>query len=403
MRKVSFLGLIGLVSIMGVMVAQADIANAPLVDDNNRIVGMDGGNIFFNAMVPGADAVQSNANLGLPAGGGSPAGASGAVVYIDGVMSNSEGGLTVTVNADGSYSLYADEAFDGVSTVVVGAAGEGTRLLAAAATAVTLDPMELTVAPGASQLVLGTGAVAAGAAGDGVTVQANYVATGPATIAVIGFDNAAIDATLGGTVNYANQTGGNVAAGVEKSIATSFTTLSGSVIPAVQVYNGGDADVTVTFSDVVVVKAGSVVDYALEAGSVDVGDTFNPDLLQGATGSIEAIDGGVKIIGASGHANAWTQVALGAGTSVASANVAATGAEGTLVLIMTDGATEFASFVPAARLAGGVDVSIAATYSVDTTVFLLAQAAGFDADVTNIEVMNVADASAVNDLASLGL
>lgn len=402
MRKVSFLGLIGLMSIMGVMVAQADIANAPAVDDNNRIVGMDGGNIFFNAMVPEADAVQSNANLGLPAGGGTPAGGTGAVVYIDGVMSASEGGLTFTLNEDGSYSIYADAAFDGVSTVVVGAAGEGTRLLAAAATAVELPKMEITVAPGAADLVIGAEAVAAGEAGDGVTVQATYNASGPATIAIIGFDGG----IAGNTVNYANQAAGDVAAGVDKSIATSFTTLTGSVVPAVQVYNGGDADVTVVVSDVVVVKAGSVVDYALEQGSVEVGDAFAADLLGNAPGAVTEIDGGVNLAGSGGASNAYATIALGAGTSKASATVAADGADAasTLVLIMTNGVSEFASFVPGSSLAGGVDISIAATYSAaQPVVYLLAQAAGFDADVTNIQVMNVADASAVNDLASLGL
>jgi hypothetical protein len=85
------------------------------VDDNNRIVGKDGGNIFYNPIVPGG-VIQSKVNLsGLPAGGGSgtPGGVTGVgagliatVATVDGVVTDTDA-LVPVLNEDGSYSVTA--------------------------------------------------------------------------------------------------------------------------------------------------------------------------------------------------------------------------------------------------------------------------------------------------------
>jgi hypothetical protein len=194
-------------------------------------------------------------------------------VLASGVGSSSSNGLTATLNADGSYSLASDDSFAGAFIVGLsasdGVSEDVVSLLAAEAADVDLSsPLVLapagftagtyadgvvTAAPNTGALVVSTVPVAVGGL---VTVSLNYNASSVdgVNIAVIGFDGV-VDFVA---VNYQNAGGAHLEAGVTKNLAVSFMSHSGNIQAGFQVFNGGSADVTVSISDVQVIKAGPV-------------------------------------------------------------------------------------------------------------------------------------------------
>ncbi|MGC9328187.1 MAG: hypothetical protein ACP5I1_11175, partial [Candidatus Hinthialibacter sp.] len=315
------------------------------VDDNNRIVGKDGGNIFYNPIVPGG-VIQSKVNLtGLPEGGGSgtPGGETGAagliatVATVDGVVTDTDA-LVPVLNEDGSYSVTAGANFAGTWIVTLGAVDGASRdavhLLAAEAVAVDVASFGTIPVTGFNEAGLANGVVTAdagqailaygpaievGTPGDVVTLTADYTATASANVALVLFDGA-----LGAVLAHTNPSGGNVATGVTKSLSMSMVTYTGTVIPGFQVVAGAAAS-TVTIANMAVVKAGPVTDYALNKGATAFADNFDDgdisdwgsDILQTGALAPTADAGAMKLAGAGGIANAHMMVPLQAGTAVA--------------------------------------------------------------------------------------
>jgi hypothetical protein len=156
-----------------VVVSSFIIGNGPAVDDNNRIVGKDGGNIFYNPLVK-SGVIKSVVNLtGLPAVGG--AGTQGGQTDVAALLTSvakvelsvsdtnlvqasrtlsTTSGLTPKLNQDGSYSVTADANFAGTWLVTLGAsdgAGSKDAVHLLAAEAVAVDVKTFGTIPAGSQ------------------------------------------------------------------------------------------------------------------------------------------------------------------------------------------------------------------------------------------------------------
>ncbi|MFB3785865.1 MAG: hypothetical protein ACE15F_05790 [bacterium] len=459
-----------------VQVSSFAIGNKPAVDNNNRIPGLAGGNIFFNALVPGTTVNSAVALTNLPqgGGGGTGGGATGAAALIatigsvqmtyaetglrqvartvvaTGAGSASANGLTATLNADGTYSLAAGANFAGTWIVSLGAqsgeGADGANLVAAQATAVAMDATWLampagtapqgavafangaatfTVAAGQGVLIASTTPVAAGAAGDSVSLVADYNTNNAGVnLALVAFDGA-----LGADTKFTNPSGANLEANVTKNLAISFVTLTGNVVPAVQVFNGSAAAATVTVSNMKVVRAGAVVDYALDPNAV---------LALGVDGSLASITGwngnlladpntvgpaastanhftsaagagSMSLPGKGKIANAFIMPTLAKGTNVAECFVQRVGdadAGAAFALVVTDGvATTSHSFVAGASIPtdSWVKVNAVATVANAGMNYVLVQAAGFDANVDDVAIRIVDDKAEYFDAGLLGL
>jgi hypothetical protein len=406
MRKM--LTVMSLALMVGLVVTPSVFAagNAPSVNDNNRVVGVAGGNIFYNGLVPGTSA-SSMMNLGLPAGGGtSPGAGTGAAmasiagldkkVVASGAGTVNANGLQATINADGSYNLVAGADFKGAWIVSFGNGGDGAQLAAVEAAKVDIAA-SVTVEAGKSVLWFASAPVAV-TAGSEVTVSLNYnTPSGTVNIAAVAFDGG-ID---GSAVKYTNPGGAVIASGVKKNVATSFVSTTGSVFAGYQVYNGGAAAVTVQLSDLKVVKGGPVTAFAT---AVDVAlpalNTWAGNILAdaGTVGPVAA-GAGLKLPGAGGNANAYAMATVGVGELVARAKVAGAGT-GTFVLTVVDaaGAYSFASFVPAASVATK-DVVTSGTVNAGTAIVVV-QATGFEATVNSVTLKGAKDGF---DAALLGM
>lgn len=404
------------------------------VDDNNRIVGKDGGNIFYNPIVPGG-VIESKVNLtGLPEGGGSgtPGGETGAagliatVATVDGVVTEVGDALVPVLNEDGSYSVTAGADFAGTWIVTLGAVDgaskDAVHLLAAEAVAADVASFtgipagtpqlpEATLANGvvtadAGQAILAYGpAIEVGAPGDVVTLTADYTATASANVALVLFDGA-----LGQILAHTNPSAGNIATGVTKSLSMSMVTYTGTVIPGFQVV-ARDAASTVTIANMAVVKAGPVTDYALNKGATAFADNFDDgdisdwgsDIL--ATGTVippTADAGAMKLAAAGGVANAHMAVPLQAGTAVAECFVSASGA-GRFDLVLTDGGALSSETFVSGIGAEASKVIAVGTPSAPTTAYLVVQASGMDAMVDDVCIRIVDEPAGAADLSLLGL
>jgi hypothetical protein len=403
------------------------------VDDNNRIVGKDGGNIFYNPIVPGG-VIQSKVNLsGLPAGGGSgtPGGVTGVgagliatVATVDGVVTDTDA-LVPVLNEDGSYSVTASADYAGTWIVTLGAVDgaskDAVHLLAAEAVAVdvagftgipagtpplpeaTLAGGVVTAAAGQAKLAFGS-PIEVGAPGDVVTLTADYTATASANVALVLFDGA-----LGAVLAHTNPSGGNIATGVTKSLSMSMVTYTGTVIPGFQVV-AGSADATVTIANMAVVKAGPVTDYALNKGATAFADNFDDgdvsdwgsDILGTGALAPTADSGAMKLAGAGGIANAHMMVPLQAGTAVAECYASASGA-GTLAVVLTDGGGLSSETFVSGLGADASKVIAVGTPSAPTTGILVIQAAGMDAMVDDVSVRIVDEPAGAADLSLLGM
>jgi hypothetical protein len=444
------------------------------IDNNNRIAGVAASGIFYNGIVPGS--TVNGSGLTIPAvGGGSPAGTSAAAlitsiadvsldvdaagfarrsasVVATGEGTASAGGLTVTLNADGSYSLVTTSDFSGdwVVTLGVSVGGnvDGVSLLAAQAANVDLSAAGgFTVIP-AGALAAAPVAFAAGGAtvtagagqgslivsntavdvGDLATISAmvNTSSTG-VNIAVVAFDGA-----LGGALYYTNPTGSNLQANADKNIALTCAPLTGKVLPAIQVANGGSAAATVTIKSLQVVMAGSVVDYALNPnatvalpvdGSIPSVDGWGSDLLQNgaaaATFSSEnnfaaGAGSGSLSLDASAGATAIAQgylmgINASEGTVVAESHVKkVSGDAGTYAMVLLNGSTFDCGAFP-----GGADIPSDNWAAVQTSgtasgglqggIFVAQSSGGLSVLVDDVSVRVVNDSDAWFDASLLGM
>ncbi len=424
-----------------VFVSTFNITNGPDINNNNRWVGVDGGNKFAQFLAPGGS-FSSSVPLGnLPQGGGggtgSPGGVTGGGVTgaaaliqtiasvglttdlvtglrertINGdVASGSNGQLTVELNADGSYTVTAGDNFSGNHIVTLGATAAGTdavHVLASAATELGAPFVGThTATADAPALVFGDGSPIP-VSGSMATVTVYYqTSDANAVIAAVGFDGA----LAGETVSFTNSSGAQIdASGTVKGLATSFTVTSGSVIPAVQVASSGGS-VTVDVVRMTVASAGPLHDFALNPNhtvplsvSADSTDGWIADILgSGASGpaadsaSNFASAGSLALNGSGGIANAATQTLLPGGEVAAECYVQSGGGEGAFALALTDGAgfslqaTKLPSQLPAD---GWQKVTVSGTVAsggVDAA-FLVVQAAGFDALVDDVVVRAIDD------------
>jgi len=432
-----------------VVVSSFIIGNGPAVDDNNRIVGKDGGNIFYNPLVK-SGVIKSVVNLsGLPAvgGAGTQGGQTGVAALLTSVAKvdlsvsdtnlvqvsrtvSTASGLTPKLNQDGSYSVAADANFTGTWLVTLGATdGKGSmdavHLLAAEAVAVDLKSFTgiqagtpalplaqlangvVTAKAGEAVLAFGS-PIAVGQAGDLVTLVADYNATADANIALVLFDGA-----LGNILAFTNPKAPNIAIGKTKNLSMSMVTYTGTVIPAFQVVAGAAA-ATVTLSNMAVVKAGPVTDYALDPNAT----AFESDLasiagwgpLDGtapvadtANNFVAAGSGCMKLPGAAGVSNALMTVSLPQGTASAECYAKVGAGTGTFAIALTDGgALSSVTFVGALGSSWSKVIAVATPQAAGSAYFVV-QAAGFDALVDDVCVSVVKDDASFCDLALLGL
>jgi len=431
-----------------VVVSSFVIGNGPEVDNNNRIVGKDGGNIFYNPLVPNG-VINSKVNLsGLPAvgGAGTSTGGTGVAALIAKVasvdlsvantglvqaarMNSTASGLTPVLNKDGSYKVTAGAGFAGTWLVTLGATdGAGSKdavhLLAASAVAVDLKTftgiqagtpaMPLAqlangvITAAAGQAVLAFGSPISVGAGKVVSLVADYTATADANIALVLFDGA-----LGNILAFTNPKAPNIAIGKAKNLSMSMVSMTGTVIPAFQVVAGAAAT-TVTLANMAVVKAGPVTDYALDANATayksSLASVAGWNALDGVGPVADASNnfasaagaGCMKLAGTGGVSNALMTVALTPGTAVAECYAKAVSGTGTFAIALTDGGA--LSSVSFATLGTSWSKVVAvATPGAAGSAFLVVQSAGNDALVDDICVRVVKDQAAFADLSLLGL
>jgi len=324
------------------------IGNGPVFDDNNRIAGMDGGAVFYNAIVPGKSLASVKALIGMLADGKTttPAGVSGGASLVatigqvslqtldiglrkcsSAVLNGGDGkgkatgaaGITATLKVDGTYSIATTKAdFTAPAIVTFGAkAGQsvdGVHFLAAPATDLTLDAASitplpqgppatyefangaLTVTAAQGQYMLFFANAAVNVTGEYATIQVDYLSDSTAAnVAAAAFDGA-----LGTEVSYFNPGAANLATGVVKTVALTLKPNSGKVVPAFQVANAGTAAIKVIISRVSVVQAGPLTNYAMNPnvkadlgvdGSVAKIDGWKADILaQGAAAPVAKTD-----------------------------------------------------------------------------------------------------------------
>lgn len=431
MRRVPVLTVAVLAALALAPVVQAQVGNIPNADDNNRVVGMDGGNIFYNAIVPGSSVSSNMALTGLAMGGGSPNGGTGAAglvatiadvdmnIAAEGGDSVSANGLTVSVGADGSYELATTADYSGTWIVTIGdTTGQGVHLVAAAAAMVPLDSSIAALAPGtfdqagisyaggvatvaadpnSGVLGLALGSVVEVEAGSWVSVILAYESnSADVSVAAIGFDGAG----PANNQSYFNAAAGNTTNGVMKYVATSFISQSGNVIAGFQVFNSGAAAASVEVSELKVVMAGPPTAYAVGAADVAVPafGTWSGNLLQAAGVVGGVVEGNAITLTGIGNtaANSYTSIAADTGELAVEANlsVSETSDTGTLALYVTDGGGfTAASFTPA--VVGDVSLGTSGTASAPVaTMFVLLQASGANASLTEVSATEIADGEA---------
>jgi len=451
-----------------VQVSSFTIGNGPAIDDNNRLVGVSGGNVFYNGIVPGKSVSSVKNLVGRLAAGSavSPGGVSGGAALVatigqvnvavtdtglrqrssvllnSGVGKGTFGGLTATLNADGSYKL-ATTAADFANPYVVtlgvkaGQGADGVHLLAAPATDLALTAAtygQLPVAGNAAVSFDATGIKVSAKANEAVLVYANNPVTvgDYATISVdyttdstaINLAAIAFDGALAfQSVSYSNPGATNLEKGVVKNIAITVRSNAGKVIPAFQLFASAPANVTI--SRLSVIKAGPLTDYAFDVNATAVSSDLSKltgwagDVLgQKAVGPVAnaanhfasaAGAGSMLLAGKGAVSNAFTQAALGKGTAVGECFVQKQGvadAGSAFTLIFTDGgANAFAAFVPGDSIPtdSWLKVICTGTLSAPSTGFFVAQAAGVNALVDDVSIRIIVDKDSFFDATLLGL
>jgi hypothetical protein len=442
-----------------VQISEFLIGNGPAIDNNNRLAGMAGGNPFLVPLM-GNDVSSVEALSGLPSGGGggSPSGGTGAAAIMATVGQvslntaptglrqrsstkigdGSGAGVSVSLDASGNYTISGMPTGPVVVTLgaMSGASADAVHLVAAPATAVDLSSAAgLTVIPAGTfpqaTINFDGSAVISAQASEGVlvvggavpssglvTVSLDYQTDSTAVaIAAIGFDGV-LDFPA---ANYANLSGANLEAGATKNLVVSFNSMSGSVLPAFQVFNAGTTAANVTISNVMVIQAGPVTDYALNPNAtVDLPASANDvagwqaDILGAGAGgptastenNFEAPAGGsLSLAGVGGVANAAIQVPLNAGTVAAECYVMRSGAAdagSAFFLVIESGAgTTVVSTMPGASVPETWTKATASSAQMGGTVFLVVQAAGVNVMVDDVVIRMVDDMDSYADLGLL--
>ncbi len=448
------------------------IGNAPAIDNNNRLAGVEAGNLFVNGIAPGSSVSSSVAlgNLPEPGADGTPGGVTGAAALIatigqvsldvaptglrqrssevvaSGAGEVSAGGLTATLNADGTYSLAAGDDFEGAWIVTLGAqsgaSADAAQLLAAAAVELDLaaEGDFIVQPPGTFDLSAPafseTGIIVSAPQNQGALVIGPAVEVdGACTISLtytsdsadVAVASLAFDGELGpSTVAYTNASGSNIDTTGPKNIALSMISQSGTVFPGFQVFNNGAAAASVTITSLSVIQAGPVVDYALNPNAVAMATHF-PNI-EGWTAFQQGADaptapeaggennfaaegsGSMELNGADGFANGFMQgVAIGAGSIVGECYVQRDGDAGAgsaFALVITDGAiNNMTTFVAGDQIAtdGWTKVICSGTNNADSANFVGAQFAGFNGYVDDLSVRVVDDRDSYFDANLLGM
>jgi len=286
------------------------IGGGPVFDDNNRIVGMDGGAAFVNGIVPGQKLSSVGKLVGMLAAGGSavtPGGVSGGATLVatvgqvavqtldtgllkrtSALLQAGDGkgkatgslGITATLLADGTYSIATTKADFTAPAIVTfgskaGSSVDGVSFLAAPATDLVLDLANFTQLPtGAPVVAAANGALTISCkAGESVLLFANAATKVTGAYATISMDYqidstdgnvavAAFDGAVGTEVSYFNPGQGMLAKNVTKNVSLTIKPNStAGVIPALQVY--GKSAVNATISRLSVVQAGPLANYAM--------------------------------------------------------------------------------------------------------------------------------------------
>lgn len=423
------------------------ITNDPAIDNNNRIVGEEGGNIFYNG-IGSSGMIESVVNLGLPdggngtPGGGSPGGAATIVTIADLTLeadrtrsteilaegdntASVEGQISATLNEDGSYAVTAEEGFNndlivtfGVNT---GSEQEAVHLLAAPAVDVSLaegdvnfgaagsfpagelalngDSAEVVVQPGQGVLAFAANTVSVG---EYATISFDYEADGAANMAAIGFDGG----LNGLAVNYCQLSGGNVAEGETKNIAVTLNSNTGAVLPSFQVVNTAQdgGPISVTISNFKVIQARPLSDYQVDPSlTVDTAALADWNLggINNPTGSAAVADGVLSLTAAEGEvANALTNPAIPTGTVTLEAMVQKTSdgpdASAFFALVLTDGANTINAYVPETAISDSEEMMVVVSGTTTTGMansFFVTQTADFSADVSSAVIRDVEDGS----------
>lgn len=398
-----------------VWVSGSKFGNKPAIDGNNRIVGQTDANWFVN-WIPEGGSVDSRAPLGNPGGGssGSPDGSTpggGALAASVGEVSlsvngtwykrtsgpASDTGITASIDAAGNYSISA--AAGARAAIVTFSAGSADAVQVLAAPVVEVGaPVtgSRTVAAGGLDFQVGA-PVSVGEYAQ-LSMYYNASAVDGVAIAVIGFDGA----VAGNTVNYSNPSGSGLEAGVTKCLGTSVKSTSGSIIPAVQIFNGGSSAITVDIAKFVVAHARPLTDYAINPNHVTASDSLDsvagiiPDVLAAGAAAPTSDGSSMLLGGAGGVSNGTLLHALSKGTAVAECwaqSVGSPSAESTFVLTVVDGGpTSFATFMPGSSIPSSswLKVQTAGTLQSDLAqAFIVVQAAGFDCKVDNLQVRQI--------------
>lgn len=396
-----------------VWVSGNKFGNRPAIDGNNRIVGQTDANWFANWVVPGSS-VSSRAPLGNPGGGsGTPSGGTGGgalVASVGEVSLSMEGtwykrssgpatgtGITASIDAAGNYTISA--AAGARAAIVTFSAGTADAVQVLAAPVVEVGaPVtgSRTVQPGAVDFQVGA-AVSVDEYAQ-LTLVYNASAVDGVAIAVIGFDGA----LAGDTVIYSNPSGAGLQSGVAKSLSTSAKSTTGSIIPAVQIFNGGAAAITVSIDRFTVANAHPLTDYAINPNHVtaehnlDTVDGIVPDVLGAGAVAPVADAGSMLLNGAGGVSNGTLISALSKGTAVAECWAQAVGAPAAgsvFVLTVVDGGpSSFATFMPGTSVPtdSWLKVQTSGTLQSDLAqAFIVVQAAGFNCRVDNLMVRQI--------------
>lgn len=285
-------------------------ANAPRIDDNNRIVGVEGGNSFLNALTPGGHPVVGNSPLMVngtsEANGDSKLeiaigefsldtfrDACGVRIRSSSPQVRAEGigeatasyqGLTVGLDSSGQYSLSADSQFGRLLQIVF---NRTVRIVAAPAYYPSLAQPEIYPASG---YVLGNvvsvtdslqfhleanqGALAV-LPGINVTqpvtlsVDYRIHASASIRIALLG-----VNRTSDGTIQFSNGygytqvSGSSLAVGVPKNLAAFCLSPKGFINPVVQIVNPGNEPADITISNAAIIGASPLTDLALNPNRI---------------------------------------------------------------------------------------------------------------------------------------
>ena len=218
------------------------------------------------------------------------------------------------------------------------------------------------------------------------------------SVAAIGFDGV----MASNTVNYTNPSGNALRMDGNQEINTTFLSYTGNIIPAFQVFNGGETPASVTITKLDTYNAETLIpinDIDLEFdGSVPNLDGWIGDLLQlGAVGPMfssenhsQTNSGSLELRGNGGISNAAISIDLNKGRQVYECYVKRFGSAGdsaAFVLIVTDGKMNtFASFIPAKTIPTDrwIKIMCSSTVHAESKAYLVVQSAGADVFVDDL-------------------